>query len=93
MLVIKAIFSGVFYSIRNALLYREHRYIAPPREVTQKARNDDIDEIRLAITNYMLAGVGLKVNDVDALRFVYLTKAQRQAIKLVKEFGYSVGIK
>ena len=85
MLVIKSI----FYSLKNLLLYREHR----GSDISLAQGWEEIGDAKRAITEFMLSGLGLKLADADGLKWIYLTKRQRDAVVMVRKQGYQVAVK
>lgn len=82
---------NIFSSIKNYFLYRTERQIT----YTASTAND-LESVRLDITNAMLSRVGLKVvdNDTDTIPSgVYLTPVQKSYISTVAPHGYKIGLR
>ncbi|HJT34007.1 MAG TPA: hypothetical protein VJ783_18320 [Pirellulales bacterium] len=89
------IISTAYRSCRNLVYYRRARRI-PVGFATQIERGESIEDIRRALTDALLATVGLKTVDSDAdcvPRYIPLSTLQKSWVQTVTPFGYKVGLR
>jgi thymidine phosphorylase len=82
---------NILSSLKNYIFYRTERQL-----VYTTGTANDLESIKLDITNAMLSKVGLKVvdNDADVIPHgVYLTPVQKSYISTVSLHGYKIGLR
>ena len=86
-------FRAIYYSLRNLLLHRYERQIAP-HLIKQFRNTTSIEECRRLITEMLLFTVGLRIaeNEEFIPRHIYLTSLQRQIIEQVSKFGFEAAL-
>ena len=83
----------IFYSVRNILFYRQCVDKNPLEAFNELPKDRKLGDVQREVTDYLLSSVGLKVADTDDLRWIYLTRVQRDIVKMVQKHGFNVAVR
>lgn len=84
----------IYYTYRNLIYYRIQRQVGHQR-VMDLAATRELDDIKNALTEGLLATVGLKIveRDEDTVPwYIPLSKLQKSWVEQVSRHGYKVGL-
>lgn len=87
-------FKFIYYTWRNLVCYRHERSV-DGKTINQLLLEDDMCEVKIAMSNAFLSTVGLKVvtDASDQIPwYIPLSKIQKEWVATVTKHGYMVGL-